>query len=134
MHTSLFKLKATPSLLPHPSPFPSLFLLTSSSHPPLLLFLHFFHWFLSPINPLLSFLPFSSHTFFFFFFLPPDHIVLKGDWSNDSRNGTGTYTYTNGDKYEGEWSNNMRHGHGAYTYAETGAKVRNKWPLWKGSL
>ena len=33
------------------------------------------------------------------------------------RNGTGTYTYVNGDKYVGEWKKGLRHGKGTFTYA-----------------
>ena len=54
-------------------------------------------------------------------------ITHTGEWSDDVRNGFGTYTYINGDTYEGEWSNNLRHGQGTYTYAESGAKYVGGW-------
>ena len=31
------------------------------------------------------------------------------------RNGKGTYTYVNGDKYVGEWKKGLRHGKGTFT-------------------
>ena len=32
------------------------------------------------------------------------------------RDGTGTYTYANGDKYFGEWKKGLRHGKGTFTH------------------
>jgi len=37
--------------------------------------------------------------------------------SGDCENGYGTYTFSDGDKYEGEFKDNLRHGQGTYTYA-----------------
>lgn len=42
-----------------------------------------------------------------------------GDWSENVREGHGTYTYPNNDTYAGEWKNHLRHGKGTYTYAAT---------------
>lgn len=36
-----------------------------------------------------------------------------GEWKDDKRNGTGTYTWENGNKYEGEWKNGRREGKGS---------------------
>ena len=41
-----------------------------------------------------------------------------GDFKNDERNGEGTYTYQNGDIYKGSYENDLRHGPGTYTYAD----------------
>ncbi len=36
---------------------------------------------------------------------------------DDKMHGQGTYTYSNGDKYEGEWKDDKMHGQGIYTWA-----------------
>ena len=39
-----------------------------------------------------------------------------GVFKDRERNGQGTYTYSDGDKYEGEWKNGKYHGQGTYTF------------------
>ena len=51
------------------------------------------------------------------------HTPTTGQWFDDVRQGTGTYTYANGDSYEGKWLSNARDGEGIYTYAATGCQV-----------
>ena len=41
----------------------------------------------------------------------------EGQWSNGSRSGQGTYTWVSGAKYEGQWENGSRSGHGKHTYS-----------------
>ncbi len=50
---------------------------------------------------------------------------LRGEWkkakynkpdNQRGRDGTGTYTYANGDKYVGEWKKGLRHGKGTFTH------------------
>ena len=40
-----------------------------------------------------------------------------GEWKDDKFNGQGTYTYANGDKYVGEFRDDNLNGQGTYTYA-----------------
>lgn len=42
------------------------------------------------------------------------------------RNGSGTYFYSNGDRYEGQWLNNMRHGKGTL-YDNDGSLYIGEW-------
>ena len=42
------------------------------------------------------------------------------------RNGSGTYLYSNGDRYEGQWLNNMRHGKGTL-YDNDGSLYIGEW-------
>ena len=42
-----------------------------------------------------------------------------GEWVNDKRSGTGTYTFASGDVYEGQWLDGMYHGFGTYSSAES---------------
>ncbi len=44
----------------------------------------------------------------------------EGDYVTDLKQGSGKYTYPNGDVYDGEWVNGLRHGNGKYTYKEDG--------------
>ncbi|AUC14147.1 hypothetical protein BTO06_02825 [Tenacibaculum sp. SZ-18] len=39
-----------------------------------------------------------------------------GDWKNEKRNGYGTYTWEDGQKYAGQWKNNLRHGDGELSF------------------
>ena len=39
----------------------------------------------------------------------------KYKWNNGDKNGQGTYTYANGNKYIGEWKDDKFHGKGIYT-------------------
>jgi hypothetical protein len=50
----------------------------------------------------------------------------EGEWKIDQRDGQGTMTYANGDKYEGEWIDDQRHGQGTMTYAN-GDKYVGGW-------
>lgn len=50
--------------------------------------------------------------------------LITGDFIDGLRNGQGTYTYSNGDKYTGEWSNDFKSGRGEYAYRYAGAVVR----------
>lgn len=34
------------------------------------------------------------------------------------KQGQGTFTWNNGDKYTGQWMNDRRHGQGTYTWAD----------------
>jgi hypothetical protein len=45
---------------------------------------------------------------------------------DDKMHGQGTYTYSNGDKYEGEWQDDKMHGYGIYTYSN-GDKYEGEW-------
>jgi len=48
----------------------------------------------------------------------------------DCENGTGTFIYENGDKYEGEWKDDKRSGVGIYTFGEgefEGDKYVGEW-------
>lgn len=38
----------------------------------------------------------------------------NGDWVNERKEGSGTFTYENGDTYTGEWQNDKAHGKGSY--------------------
>ena len=42
----------------------------------------------------------------------------SGEWSNDKRNGQGTYTFSNGRRYVGEWRDGKYNGQGILTYAD----------------
>ncbi len=55
---------------------------------------------------------------------PHTHVCPLGAWEKDKRQGTGKYTYANGDVYEGEWAENLRDGQGSYLHVLTGSKVR----------
>lgn len=50
----------------------------------------------------------------------------EGEWENGQRNGQGTYTFYNGDKYVGEWKNQERNGLGTETFAN-GGKYEGEW-------
>lgn len=50
----------------------------------------------------------------------------SGDLVKGNREGKGTYTWTNGDKYEGHWKNNIKHGEGTYIWI-TGEKYTGEW-------
>ena len=47
--------------------------------------------------------------------------------SGDCANGTGTYIWENGDRYEGGWSNSLCHGHGTYYYQSDGSRFTGQW-------
>ena len=40
----------------------------------------------------------------------------SGDWKNDSANGVGTASTSNGETYVGDWKNGQPHGRGMFTY------------------
>lgn len=50
----------------------------------------------------------------------------SGEWKNNQRNGKGTFTYENGEKYIGEWKNNLRNGKGTY-FLNDGSKIEGLW-------
>ena len=39
-----------------------------------------------------------------------------GEYKDDVRSGTGTFTWANGEKYVGEFANNQMNGSGTYTW------------------
>lgn len=41
---------------------------------------------------------------------------MKGDWKYNKRNGTGTFTWPNGDVYIGDWKDDKRTGKGKQTW------------------
>ena len=45
-------------------------------------------------------------------------VQVMWEYSRMERNGQGTYTYSDGDKYEGEWKDGKRTGQGTYTYGK----------------
>jgi len=50
-----------------------------------------------------------------------------GDFEKGKRQGTGTFTYVNGDVYVGEWHAGKKHGQGTYTYGKDSTKLVGKW-------
>ena len=42
--------------------------------------------------------------------------MYDGLWNNDMRNGQGSQSYQNGDKYVGEYLNDVKHGEGTFEY------------------
>lgn len=49
-----------------------------------------------------------------------------GDWNKNIKEGFGTQTWVNGNKYEGEWAANRRTGKGTYWVCEDG-KLRKQY-------
>lgn len=49
-----------------------------------------------------------------------------GDWKNEKRNGYGTYTWDDGQKYTGQWKNNLRHGAGKLSF-KNGEVLHGTW-------
>jgi radial spoke head protein 1 len=47
-------------------------------------------------------------------FIYPDGSRYEGNFLNGKRSGQGKYTYTNGDYYQGEWDNDKKHGQGIF--------------------
>jgi hypothetical protein len=43
-------------------------------------------------------------------------LSLLGECNGEVREGTGVYTYANGDKYEGQWLSNVKQGKGYFYY------------------
>ena len=64
----------------------------------------------------------------------PDTYIMKfdadlgywGEWKDDKKEGWGTYTWDNGNKFEGEWKNNTRNGKGTLYYTN-GEKMEGYW-------
>ena len=52
-------------------------------------------------------------------------ITLEGEFKNGLRNGYGTFTTSNGEKYEGEWKDNYKHGKGVQDFSDDLPKMRN---------
>jgi len=50
----------------------------------------------------------------------------QGTWKKGKRNGQGTWTYANGEKYQGQWKKDKMNGLGTYTWAN-GEKYRGGW-------
>jgi len=50
-----------------------------------------------------------------------------GNFTAGKRQGTGTFTYENGDVYVGEWHSGKKHGQGTYTYGKDDTKLVGKW-------
>jgi len=57
-------------------------------------------------------------------FLP--ELGYSGTWENEKRNGLGTYTWADGQKYIGYWKNDVRHGHGKL-YFKNGEYLSGVW-------
>lgn len=49
----------------------------------------------------------------------------EGNFSNNTRDGMGTFTFPNGDKYHGEFEKGVRNGNGTYVW-HTGEKFEGK--------
>ena len=43
---------------------------------------------------------------------------MVGEWKDDKRNGSGTYYWLDGRKYEGKWRNGDYHGWGVYSWPD----------------
>ena len=43
---------------------------------------------------------------------------VAGEWKDDKRNGSGTYYWLDGRKYEGKWRNGDYHGWGVYSWPD----------------
>ncbi len=50
----------------------------------------------------------------------------EGEWKDGIRYGQGTYYYSNGNRYEGEWKDGKRDGHGTYYFAD-GDHFKGEW-------
>lgn len=54
------------------------------------------------------------------FFCTLLYFSYNGEWSNNEKNGPGTYTWKkSGAIYDGEWKNNVRNGFGMYSLPDT---------------
>lgn len=51
-----------------------------------------------------------------------------GEWKKDLQDGYGIYTWPNGDKYDGGWLNNSKSGKGTFTY-KNGDKFVGEWTM-----
>lgn len=43
--------------------------------------------------------------------------TYEGMWSNDRKQGTGTFAYSTGDRFSGQWRDDLKSEHGTYIYA-----------------
>lgn len=50
----------------------------------------------------------------------------EGEWRNTKRHGWGTYFFANGVRYEGEWKDDRQHGQGTYYFAN-GDHFKGEW-------
>ncbi len=50
----------------------------------------------------------------------------EGEWKDGKRDGQGTYYFANGNRYEGEWKDNNRNGQGTYYFA-SGGRYEGEW-------
>ena len=48
----------------------------------------------------------------------PDGRRYEGEYTDDKKEGTGTFYWPDGRKYEGGWKNGKQHGLGLYTSAK----------------
>lgn len=55
------------------------------------------------------------------------YLLLKGQWSENKKNGKGVYKYGNGDLFSGSWKADTKHGLGTYTFCKTGAILKGAW-------
>ena len=46
----------------------------------------------------------------------------EGEYVADLKEGSGKYTFANGDTYDGQWKAGLRHGQGTYTWKEKNEK------------
>ena len=51
---------------------------------------------------------------------------FEGEWKDDQWNGQGTYTWSDGKKYVGEWKEMKRSGQGTFTLP-SGNKFEGEW-------
>ncbi len=47
-----------------------------------------------------------------------DRIMYDGEWLDDEKNGTGTMTWSTGNRYEGEWKDDVRNGNGKFFWED----------------
>ena len=60
----------------------------------------------------------------------------EGEWKDGQKNGQGTFTWSNGRKYVGEFKNGIQHGQGTLTFPN-GKKFKGKWKdgkPWNGTV
>ena len=52
--------------------------------------------------------------------------MYEGQWKNDRRDGKGSYTWPDGNKYVGEYADGKQEGRGVVTWAD-GTKFDGEW-------
>ena len=46
----------------------------------------------------------------------------EGEYNNDKKEGSGKYSWSNGDWYQGQWKAGLRHGTGLYVWKDKNEK------------